>query len=43
MMLRYNEFTNALPLMCEAQELDAKDLPYVDHHKLLVGWLKEHQ
>ncbi len=39
---RYKLFKTALPVMCEVESLDYGSLPFIDHHKLVIGWLKEH-
>ena len=38
---RYSRFLADLPAMCEEQMLDFADLPYIDKHKMMIGWLKE--
>lgn len=37
---RYQEFSSMLPTMCEVESLDPHELSYVDHHKMIVGWLR---
>ena len=38
---RYQGFKRALPVMCGTQQLDLRNLAFIDYQKLMIGWLRE--